>query len=41
MLSGGGNMKLDVDPFSMDMIEFGEKKILVRTNQANTIERKT
>jgi hypothetical protein len=29
-------MKLDVDPFPVDMINFEEKRVLVRTNQAAT-----
>jgi hypothetical protein len=33
-------MKLDVDSFPMDMIEFGEKKILVQTDQERTMEGK-
>jgi hypothetical protein len=31
-------MKLDVDPFPVDMINFEEKRVLVRTNQAATTE---
>jgi hypothetical protein len=33
-------MELDVDPFPMDMINFEEKRILVRTDQAKTTEGK-
>jgi hypothetical protein len=33
-------MKLDVDPFLMDMINFEEKKVLVRTDRANTTKGK-
>jgi hypothetical protein len=29
-------MKLDVDPFLVDMVDFGEKRILVWTDQAST-----
>jgi hypothetical protein len=29
-------MNLDVNPFLVDMIEFGEKRVLVRTDQAAT-----
>jgi hypothetical protein len=33
-LSDGGKIKLDTDPFSIDMVEIEHKKILVRTDQA-------
>jgi hypothetical protein len=33
-------MRLDVDPFLVDMVEFGEKKILVKTDQADTTKGK-
>jgi hypothetical protein len=39
-LGDGGKMKLDVDLFPVDMIEYGEKKILVQTDQARTTEGK-
>jgi hypothetical protein len=31
-------MKLDMDPFPIDMVELEQKKILVRTDQAETIK---
>jgi hypothetical protein len=31
-------MKLDVDPFPMDMINFEEKRVLVRMDQVVTTE---
>jgi hypothetical protein len=31
-------MKFDVDPFSVDMINFEEKRVLVCTDQAKTTE---
>ena len=33
-------MKLDVDPFPVNTIKLGEKKILVRTDQAETMKGK-
>jgi hypothetical protein len=39
-LSEGGKMKLDVDPFPVNMLELGQKKILVRTDQASTTKGK-
>jgi hypothetical protein len=35
-LGDGHQMKLDVDPFPVDMIDFVEKKVLVRQDQAGT-----
>jgi hypothetical protein len=35
-LGDGGKMKLDTDPFSIGMVELMDKKVLVRTNQAET-----
>jgi hypothetical protein len=35
-LGDSHQMKLDVDPFSVDMIDFAEKKVLVRQDQAGT-----
>jgi hypothetical protein len=35
-LGDGHQMKLDVDPFPVDMIDFAEKKVLVRQDQAGT-----
>jgi hypothetical protein len=39
-LGDGGWMKLDVDSFSVDLIEFEKKKILVRTDQVDTTKGK-
>jgi hypothetical protein len=39
-LGDGGKMKLDVDLFPVNTIGFGEKKILVRTDQAETTKGK-
>jgi hypothetical protein len=39
-LGEGNMMRLDVDPFLVDMVEFGEKKILVKTDQADTTKGK-
>lgn len=36
MLGDGGKMKLDTDPFPMNMVRLGQKKILVCSNQANS-----
>jgi hypothetical protein len=33
-------MKLDVDPFPMGIVELGEKKILMQTDQAGTTKGK-
>jgi hypothetical protein len=33
-LGDGGKMKLDIDPFPVGMVELLDKKILVRTDQA-------
>jgi hypothetical protein len=33
-------MKLDVDPFPVDMINFEEKRVLVRTDKAATTKGK-
>jgi hypothetical protein len=33
-------MKLDVDPFPIDVINFEERRVLVRTDQATTNEGK-
>jgi hypothetical protein len=35
-LGDGGKMKLDTDPFPIDMVELEPKKILVHTDQAET-----
>jgi hypothetical protein len=35
-LVDGGKMKLDMDPFPVGMVELEQKKILVRTDQAET-----
>jgi hypothetical protein len=35
-LGDGGKMKLDTDPFPIGMVELELKKILVRTDQAET-----
>jgi hypothetical protein len=39
-LGDGSKMKLDVDPFQVNTIGFEEKKILVRSDQANTTKGK-
>jgi hypothetical protein len=33
-LDHGGKMKLNIDPFPIDMVELMNKKVLVRTDQA-------
>jgi hypothetical protein len=40
-LGDGGKMKLDTDPFPVVMVELMDKKILVRTDQAETTKGKT
>jgi hypothetical protein len=40
MLDNGQKMRLDVDPFLVDMINFDEKRVLVWTDQAETTEGK-
>jgi hypothetical protein len=40
MLGDGGKMKLDTDPFPVNVIEFGQKKVLVHTDQATTTKGK-
>jgi hypothetical protein len=35
-LGGGGKMKLDMNPFPVNMVELEHKKILVRTDQVET-----
>jgi hypothetical protein len=35
-LGDGGKMKLDTYPFPVSMVELMEKKVLVRTDQAET-----
>jgi hypothetical protein len=39
-LGDGGNMKLDMNPFLVGMVELMNKKILVRTDQAETTKGK-
>jgi hypothetical protein len=39
-LGDGGKMKLDTDPFPIGMVELMDKKVLVRTNQAETTKGK-
>jgi hypothetical protein len=39
-LGDGGKMKLDTDPFPIGMVELMDKKILVRTDQAETTKGK-
>jgi hypothetical protein len=39
-LGDGRKMKLDTDPFPVNMVELGEKKILVRSSQASTMKGK-
>jgi hypothetical protein len=39
-LGDGGKMKLDTDPFPIGMVELEHKKILVRTDQAETTKGK-
>jgi hypothetical protein len=39
-LGDGGKMKLDTDPFPVGMVELEHKKILVRTDQAETTKGK-
>jgi hypothetical protein len=39
-LGDGGKMKLDTDPFPIGMVELELKKILVRTDQAETTKGK-
>jgi hypothetical protein len=39
-LGDGGKMKLDTDLFSIGMVDLIDKKVLVRTNQAETIKGK-
>jgi hypothetical protein len=39
-LGDGGKMKLDTDPFPVSMVELELKKILVRTDQAETTKGK-
>jgi hypothetical protein len=34
ILGDGGKMKLDTDPFPIGMVELMDKKVLVRTDQA-------
>jgi hypothetical protein len=40
-LGDGGKMKLDMDPFPVGMVELEQKKILVRTDQAETTKGRT
>jgi hypothetical protein len=39
-LGDGGKMKFDTDPFPIGMVEIEHKKILVRTDQAETTKGK-
>jgi hypothetical protein len=39
-LEDGRKMKLDTDPFSVNMVKLGERKILVRSSQASTTKGK-
>jgi hypothetical protein len=39
-LGDGGKMKLDIDPFPISMVELMDKKVLVRTDQAETTKGK-
>jgi hypothetical protein len=39
-LNEGGKTKLDVDPFPVNMLKFGQKNVLVRTDQASTMKGK-
>jgi hypothetical protein len=39
-LGDDGKMKLDVDPFPVNMVDLEGKRILVRTNQAETTKGK-
>jgi hypothetical protein len=39
-LDDGGKMKLDIDPFPISMVELMDKKVLVRTDQAETTKGK-
>jgi hypothetical protein len=39
-LEDGGRMRLDVDPFPVNTVGFGEKKILVCSDQADTFKGK-
>jgi hypothetical protein len=40
MLGDGGKMKLDTDPFPVNVIEFEQKKVLVHTDQATATKGK-
>jgi hypothetical protein len=40
MFGQNSEMKLDIDPFLVDMIVFKEKRVLVRTDQVATTEGK-
>jgi hypothetical protein len=39
-IGDGGKMKLNTDPFSINMVELMDKKVLVRTDQAETTKGK-
>jgi hypothetical protein len=39
-LGDGGKMKLDIDSFPVGMVELMDKKVLVRTDQAETTKGK-
>jgi hypothetical protein len=39
-LGDGGKMKLDTNPFPISMVELMDKKVLVRTDQAETTKGK-
>jgi hypothetical protein len=39
-LGDGGKMRLDIDPFPVNTVGFGEKRILVRSDQADTTKGK-
>jgi hypothetical protein len=41
MLGDGGKMKLDTDPFPIGMVELMDKKVLMRTDQAETPRART
>jgi hypothetical protein len=40
MLGDGDKMRSDANPFPVNIIEFEEKRVLVRTNQADTRKEK-
>jgi hypothetical protein len=40
MLGDGDKMRLDTNPFPVNIIEFEEKRVLVRTDQADTTKEK-